>query len=69
VTVLVKTPGPATLHTVTDQNRATEAPKLDPDVADLLPNADQSIRIGDYLVCGFNGIDEDSTLIGVVRVA
>jgi len=67
VTVLVMTPGPATLHTVTGPNRSTKGPELPPDVADALPDAVQAVRVGDYLVCGFNGIDDNETVIGVVR--
>jgi hypothetical protein len=69
VTVLVTTPGPASLHTVTGPNRATAGPDLPPDVADLLPNATQAVRVGDFLVCGFDGIENDETVIGVVRAA
>ncbi len=67
-TVLVTTPGPATLHTVTGPNRAAAGLELDPDVADRLPSASQAIRVSDYLVCGFTGIDPEETVIGVIRV-
>lgn len=68
-TVLVTTPGPAKLYTVSGANHATEGPKLDPDVADQLPDAKYAVRIGDYLVCAFDNLNDDETIIGVVRAA
>ncbi|OLF04846.1 hypothetical protein BLA60_39035 [Actinophytocola xinjiangensis] len=68
VAVLVVTPGPSTLYTVAGANEMTEAPELDPRVAEELPDAEQSVRVGDYLICGFGSLNGDGTVIGAVAL-
>ncbi|GAB3469217.1 hypothetical protein [Actinophytocola sediminis] len=65
VIALAITPGPATLHTIHDANRATPGQELDPAASEKLPNADQATRVGDYLVCAFDSLED--TTIGVLR--
>ncbi|MCT2581809.1 Hsp70 family protein [Actinophytocola sp. S1-96] len=68
VTVMVVTPGPAALYTISGPNEMAEAPELAPDVADELVDAERSYRVGDYLVCGFRDLSNDHPVIGVVRM-
>jgi len=68
VTVLVVTPGPSTLYTVAGANEMTEAPELDQNVAEMLPDADQVVRVGDYLICAFDSTNMDDPAIGAVRL-
>ncbi|AXB44741.1 hypothetical protein A4R43_21395 [Amycolatopsis albispora] len=69
VTLLVVQPGPAALYTVTGPNQVREAPKLPSEVADKLPGAKQTVRVGDHLVCAFSGLEPGSPVIGVVPLA
>ncbi|MCT2585860.1 Hsp70 family protein [Actinophytocola sp. S1-96] len=68
VTLLVVTPGPATLYTVAGPNEAVQTSGLDPEVVKKLPGADATVRVGDYLVCAFTAVDEHEPVIGAVRM-
>jgi hypothetical protein len=68
VTVMVVTPGPAALYTIKGANEMEEAPELDPKVAEELAGAERSYRVGDYLVCSFNVLNDEHPVIGVVRM-